>query len=69
MASSELFKVILVQETSVLRWTNIFGPLTVTCMSVCKHRYEMDSLAFEKFQNAVFFKIFKFPFNEQLEMV
>ena len=27
------------------------------------HRYEMDSLAFEKFQNAVFFKIFKFPFN------
>ena len=33
------------------------------------HRDEMDSLAFEKFQNAVFFKIFKFPFNEQLEMV
>ena len=28
------------------------------------HRYDMDSLAFEKFQNAVFFKIFKFPFNE-----
>ena len=30
---------------------------------------EMDSLAFEKFQNAIFFKIFKFPFNEWLEMV
>ena len=33
------------------------------------HRYKMDPLAFEKFQNAVFFKIFKFPFNESLEMV
>ena len=28
------------------------------------HRYEMDSLAFEKFQNAISFKIFKFPSNE-----
>ena len=26
---------------------------------------EMDNLAFEKFQNTVFFKIFKSPFNEQ----
>ena len=25
---------------------------------------EMDNLAFEKFENAVFFKIFQFPFNE-----
>ena len=34
-----------------------------------EHRYEMDSLVFEKLQNAIFFKIFKFPFNEWLEMV
>ena len=30
----------------------------------CGHRYEMDALAFEKFQNTIFFKIFKFTFKE-----